>query len=152
MKIHKNRVYKIRKWIRNEKILYFYSDINLSAFNGKKDFYESSSVIPGFDIYNLQNSSTKKLLEETLFKNYGFLIKDSLYVIRPSVFLDIKSLEKVLAKATFLCLKLNNNLYLKNIFFTQHLSFIYQKEVLSFTCLLYKCLKSISSFHRNDVN
>ena len=64
----------------------------------------------------------------------------------------VKSLEKVLAKATFFCLKLNNNLYLKNKFFTQSLSFIYEKEVLLFTCLLYKCLKSISSFHRNNVD
>lgn len=151
MKIHKKRVYKIRKWIRNEKILYFYSDINLSVFNNKKDFYESSAI-QGFDFYNIQNSLTKKLLEETLFKNYGFLIKDSLYVIRPRVFSNIKSLEKVLAKATFFCLKLNNNLYLKNKFFTQSLSFIYEKEVLLFTCLLYKCLKSISSFHRNNVD
>lgn len=150
MKINKNQVYKIRRLIQNEKILYFYAGINKNLSNNKKSFHQSI-VKQGFNCYNLQYSSAKDLLEETLFRNYGVLLKDSFYVVKPNS-VKFETIEKIfLNKAELIGVKLNNKIYLRNTSI-RLLSFCYEKEFLLFTSFLCKCLNSISSLHRNNVN
>lgn len=123
-------------------------DKNLS--NNKKIFYQSI-IKQGFNCYNLQYSSAKNLLEETIFKNYGFLHKDSFYVVRPNN-VKFEIIEKTFSnKARLIAVKLNNKIYLENAHI-KLLSFCYRKELLLFTRFLYKCLNSISSLYRNNVN
>lgn len=150
LKINKNRVYKIRRLIQSEKILYFYAEVDKNLSNNKKPFYQSI-VKQGFNCYNLQYSSAKNLLEETLFRNYGFLLKDSFYVVKPNS-VKFETIEKIFSnKAKLIGVKLNNKIYLGNTHI-EFLSFCYEKELLLFTSFLYKCLNSISSLHRNNVN
>jgi competence CoiA-like predicted nuclease len=150
LKINKNHVYKIRRLIQNEKILYFYAEVDRNLSNNKKIFYQSI-VKQGFNCYNLQYSSAKNLLEETLFKNYGFLLKDSFYVVKPNN-VKFETIEKTFSnKARLIGVKLNNKIYLENAHVTPS-SFCYEKELLLLTSFLCNCLNSISSLHRNNVN
>lgn len=150
MKINKNHVYKIRRLIQSEKILYFYVEVHKSLSDNKKTFYQSV-VNQGFNCYNLQYSSAKNLLEETLFKNYGFLLKDSFYVVKPND-VNMETIEKTFSyKARLIGVKLNNKIYLGNASIRLS-SFRYEKELLFFTSFLYQRLKFISSLNRNNVN
>ena len=124
MRINKNHVYKIRRLINNETLLYFYA---------------------------LLHSSAKNLLDETLFTNYGFILKDSFYVIKPNNIL-FENIEKFFAeKLQLIGVKLNDKFYLTNLSI-KSLSFCYRKEFIVFSCFLLRYSKSISSLYRNNVN
>lgn len=150
LKINKNHVYKIRRLIQSEKIIYFYVEVDKNLSNNKKTFYQSI-VNQGFNCYNLQYSSARNLLEETLFKNYGSLLKDSFYIVKPNN-VKFEIIEKIFSnKARLIGVKLNNRIYLENAH-VELSSFCYKNELLLFTSVLYNCLNSISGLHRNNVD
>ena len=150
LKINKNYVYKIRKLIHKETLIYFYAEVDNKVSNNK-GIYLSSILEQGFNFYDLLHSSAKNLLDETLFKNYGFILKDSFYVVKPNNVI-FENIEKTFAeKLRLIGVKLNNKFYLTN-FSTNSLSFCFRKEYIQLSCFLSRRLKPISSLYRNNVN
>jgi hypothetical protein len=148
---YKKKLNKIGKLIRNEKLFYVSSDISKLVLENKKNNHR---FFAEFDLttYNLHYFSTKFLLKKTLFKNYGFLFKDSFYLLLPCCFTSYK-FERALNSIDLVGLKLNNKLYLKNERFNFFLESIsYEKSVFSFVSFLRKCLKIVFILYRNDVN
>lgn len=105
----------------------------------------------GCILYNLHYFSTKFLLKDTLFRNYGFLFKDLFYIMLPSS-ITFQTIGKVLNKIDLLGLKLNNKFYLKKESFNLFLELSYEKSAFLFVGFLQKCLKQVSILYRNDVN
>jgi hypothetical protein len=150
LRINKNHVYKIRRLIKNETLLYFYAEVDKKLSNNKKGFY-LSIIEQGFLFYALLHSSAKNMLDETLFTNYGFILKDSFYVIKPNNIL-FENLENFFAETLQLIgVKLNDKFYLINLSI-KSLSFCYRKEFIVLSCFLLRHSKSISSLYRNNVN
>lgn len=148
---YKKKLDKIGKLIRNEKLFYVSSDISKLVLENKKNNHR---FFAEFDLttYNLHYFPTKFLFKKTLFKNYGFLFKDSFYLLLPCCFTCYK-FERVLNSIDLVGLKLNNKLYLKNERFNFFLESIsYEKSVFSFVSFLWKCLKIVFILYRNDVN
>ena len=79
-------MHKIGKRIRDEKIFYVCSDISKLISENKKSNYEFFAEYDCI-LDNLHYLSTKCLLKKTLFKNYGFLLKDSFHLMVPSWFM-----------------------------------------------------------------
>jgi hypothetical protein len=150
LRINKNHVYKIRRLIQNETLIYFYAEADKKLTNNKKGFY-LSIIEQGFNFYDLLHSSAKNLLDETLFSNYGFILKDSFYAIKPNNTI-FENIEKTFAeKLRLIGVKLNDKFYLTNVSI-KSLSFCYRKEFIVFSCFLSRHLKPISSLYRNNVN
>lgn len=137
-------MYKIGKRIRDEKIFYVCSDISKLISENKKSNYESFAEYDCI-LDNLHYLSTKCLLKKTLFKNYGFLLKDTFHLIVPSRFM-LRRFVRVLNRIDLIGLKLNNNFYLKKEGFNLFLELSYEKSVLLFTSFLHKCLKYLFIF------
>ena len=152
--------------IHKETLIYFYAEVdnklsNNKVFNNKvynikkyisislyKLFFDG---LKGFNFYDLLHSSAKNLLDETLFKNYGFILKDSFYVVKPNNVI-FENIEKTFAeKLRLIGVKLNDKFYLTN-FSTNSLSFCFRKEYIQLSCFLSRRLKPISSLYRNNVN
>lgn len=145
LRINKNHVYKIRRLISNETLIYFYAESN------NKKGLNLSIIEQDFNFYDLLHSSAKNLLDETLFKNYGFILKDSFYAVKPNNII-FENIEKTFSeKLRLIGVKLNDKFYLTNTF-TNSLSFCYRKEFILFSCFLSRRLKPIISLYRNNVN
>ena len=123
LRINKNYVYKIRRLIHKETLIYFYAEVD-NKLSNNKGIYLSSILEQGFNFYDLLHSSAKNLLDETLFKNYGFILKDSFYVVKPNNVI-FENIEKTFAeKLRLIGVKLNDKFYLTN-FSTNSLSFCF---------------------------
>lgn len=150
MKFNKYHVYKIRKLINNEKILFFYTELTQFCVKNKKNLHLSISK-QGFNCYNIQHISSKILLEKTLLRHFGFLFIGSLYIVKPNK-VKFENIEKTFVnKAKFAALKINNKIYFKKTE-ADISSFHYRKESLLLTCFLNKFLYIFSDLCRNNVN
>lgn len=102
-------------------------------------------------LYNLHYYSTKLLLKETLFKNYGFLLKDFFYLVLPSCS-TFQNFERILNRIGLVGIKLNNKFYLKKESSNLFLELSYEKCNFLFVYFLYQCLNHFLILYRNDVS